>query len=174
MRTFQQRKFLAESQQRLEKYQNILDTRILAKLDAQSILQNVQLKTVDQKVNTTDQNVKDLALALSQGRNTVAQLFSEQTIALREHIDRRFEDQAQRDAFEKAKQQFKESLFFPEIFARQDNITRSHEGTCRWIFWPDEEFDESRSRLSATTESLRTRPWPNFAQWLAEGGDVYW
>lgn len=204
-RTFRRRRFLAESQERLEKYQNILDTRILARLDAQSILQNVQLKTIDQNVKTTDQNVKDLALALSQGRNTVAQLLSEQTVALREHIDRRFDDQAQRDAFEKAKQQFKESLFFVEIFARQDNIARSHEGTCRWIYGPQKVesgrySDESESGLSAYSEddddeeydgqsvesdysyqsegsmiSIRVTPkWPDFAQWLAKGGNVYW
>lgn len=198
MRTIRRKKFLAESQERLEKYQNILDTRILAKLDAQSILQNVQL-------NTVDQNVKDLALALSQGRHTVVQLLSEQTVALREHIDRRFDDQAQRDAIENAKKQLKESLFFPEIFARQDNITRSHEGTCRWIFGrrtvgPGPYSDDSdsasssygeadggeddgqsvesdcpyRSSSEGSTENSTTRPWPDFGQWLVQGGDVYW
>ena len=201
MRTVRKKVFLAETQERLEKYQNILDTRILASLDAQSILQNVQLKTIDQ-------SVKDLALALSQGHNTVVQLLSEQTVALREHIDRRFDDQAQRDAIEKAKQQFKDSLFFPEIFERQDNITRSHEGTCRWIFGPpkaepgqypdylesdlstysedddgDGEYDRQsvesdysyRPSSEDLTESMTATPrWPDFTLWLLNGGDVYW
>ncbi|KAG7008695.1 hypothetical protein G7Y79_00004g012790 [Physcia stellaris] len=199
VRTIRRKKFLAESQERLEKYQSILDTRILAKLDAQSILQNVQL-------NTVDQNVKDLALALSQGRNTVVQLLSEQTVALRDHIDRRFDDQAQRDAIENAKKQFKESLFFPEIFARQDNITRSHEGTCRWIFGTpktkpgrysvdfesnssanseddDDDYDGQRvdsdepygSGSEGSEEIMRVIPrWSSFAQWLLKGEVAYW
>ena len=176
MRTIRRKKFLTESQERLEKYQNILDTRILANLDAQSILQNEQLKTIDQ-------SVKDLALALSQGRNTVVQLLREQTVALREHIDRRFDDQAQRDAIEKAKQQLKSSLFFPEIFARQDNITGSHEGTCHWIFDPrpvrpgpysDEPVPNPLAYSEDDDGDYGGRPWPDFAQWLVQGGDVYW
>ena len=73
---------------------------------------------------------------MSQGCNKVEQLFADQKKIVQEHLDRRLENQAQREAKQRACRRFKDSLFFPELFEPQDEIPRSHEGTCRWIFGP--------------------------------------
>jgi len=126
-RAVRRKTIIAEIEKKLEMYQSILNTRILSKLDAHAIQQIEQSRKLDQ-------SVRDLAMALSQGRNTVAQLLDDQAVVIQEHIDRRFDDQAYEEAMQRAQQQFKDSLFFPDIFARQDDIPKSHEGTCHWIF----------------------------------------
>lgn len=146
MRAELRKKFLKETQKKLEKYQSILDTSILSKLDAHAIEQVEQFKILDQ-------SIKNLAIGLSEGRNTFAQLHAE-NVAFREHFDRRTEDQA----IQRAQQQFKDSLFFPEIFARQEEIHNSHKGTCSWI------FDTPK----------KEQPWASFTEWLKDSDDVYW
>lgn len=77
--------------------------------------------------------VKALWIRVDQGKIT------------RDYIDRQLENHnhASRGVFEQQalKQQmlkFKESLFFPEILSRKEQISDAHRGTCSWIFGPPE------------------------------------
>jgi hypothetical protein len=166
-RAVRRKTIIAETEKKLEKYQNILNTRILSKLDAHAIQQMEQFRTLDQ-------SVRDLALALSQGRNTVAQLLADQTVIIQKHIDRRLDDQAHKEAMERAQQQFKDSLFFPEIFARQDDIPKSHEGTCRWIFNSPQTVSGNNSTGRDLTRNVESHPWSDFTEWLKNDQDTYW
>lgn len=58
------KKFVADSQEKLETYQRVLDTRILVGLNSHSIQQVEDFQSLDQ-------SVKHLATALDQGHNTV-------------------------------------------------------------------------------------------------------
>ncbi|KAL8939359.1 MAG: hypothetical protein Q9216_003398 [Gyalolechia sp. 2 TL-2023] len=174
--TWRKKQFLAQLQGRLDRYREILNTRILSKLDSHA-LQQIE------SYNKLDQSIKDLAVGLSEGRNTYEQLLATHTTVIQEHIDRRFDAKAHEEAMLRAQQQFKDSLFYPEIFARQDDVARSHEGTCRWIFGPPKADDDIQSdspsstvRFQAqATEHSRDQPWSNFKDWL-EGNskDPYW
>lgn len=166
-RAVRRKTIIAETEKKLEKYQNILNTRILSKLDAQSIQQIEQSRTVDQ-------SVRDLAIALREGRNTVAQLLADQTVIIQEHVDRRFDDQAYKGAMQRAQQQFKDSLFYPEMFARQDDIPKSHEGTCHWIFKSPQAISSNISMGGDRTGNAKSYPWSNFAEWLEKDEDTYW
>lgn len=147
IRALRRNKFVADSQEKLETYQRVLDTRILVGLNSHSIQQVEGFQSLDQ-------SVKDLATALDQGHNTVTRLVADQNSELREHIDRRLDDQACIDQKLKAQIQFRESLFFPEMFSRQDDIRVAHEGTCRWIF-------------------AKGQPWPSLAGWFEQGKLVF-
>lgn len=149
--TIRRKKFLKESQAKLDSYQRIMDTRILVQLNASSIQQVKHFHSLDQ-------DVKDLAVALEQGRNTVRQLITDQTLKLQAHIDHQFDDQAQRSKRLEAQQEFKNSLFFPEIFSRQENICIAHEGTYQWIF----DF-EVRDKVAGKAS------WSSFADWVKCG-----
>jgi len=166
-RALRRKTIIAETEKKLEKYQNILNTRILSKLDAQAIQQI-------EKSRTIDQSVRDLAIALRQGRNTVTQLFADQTVVIQEHIDRRFDDQAYKGAMQRAQQQFKDSLFYPEIFARQDDIPKSHEGTCHWIFDSPQAVASNETMGGDLTENAKLQPWSNFTEWLENDQGTYW
>ena len=190
-RSMRRKTFITDTQEKLDKYQKVLNTRILSKLDVHAVQQIEELQTLDH-------SVKDLAFALSQGCNTVTQLIDDQTVVIQQHIDRRFEQQAHSEALQKAQQQFKDSLFYPEIFARQDDIPKSHEGTCRWIFGAhkaesgndsgrenedgfesqrEHDFEskrESESGAESLTGSAGRQPWFDFADWYENGQEPYW
>ena len=150
-RATRRKKFIADSQQKLETYQRLLDTRILARLNSHSVQQAKDFQSLDH-------GVKDLAAALDQGRNTVAQILADHSLGIREHLDRRLNENAQADQKSKAHARFKDSLFYPEIYSRQDDIPSAHEGTCRWIF-VDGDYNGNRE----------SHPWPSLVDWFKHG-----
>lgn len=180
MRTMRKKQYLTEIQKKLERERDILNTRILTQLDHHAVLQLQHLGEVDQ-------NVRDLAVALSQGRNTFQQILAEQTMLVQTHVDRRFEDKANEEEVLRSQQKFKDSLFFPEMFARQENISWSHEGTCKWIFGTpcgaDEILSDSEDSIENSdlgdqcdyAHEREAQPWSSFKDWLEEdSNDPYW
>lgn len=189
VRSLQRKKFLEETQAKLERYQSILNTRILTKLDAHTVKQ-------DSRFSDLDQSTRDLAIALSKGLNTVQGLLAEHTVAIQTHVDYRISDLKKKEAKQRALQVFKDSLFFPEIFARQENIAKSHEGTCHWIFGTPRSGSESSSASDPDNDTVdsdatidtngqpyvgdghddaRPQAWSNFKDWLLEdSSNPYW
>ena len=190
--------YLADTQGKLNIYREVLNTRILSKLDYHAVQQ-------DKSHDKLDQKVQDLAVALSEGRNTYEKLVATHTTLIKEHItthttvinehiDRRFDDKAHEEAKLRGWQQFKASLSFPDINARQDDIVMSHRGTCRWIFGPTRAGEETESITtqdgdetdsmgessdasseSRDVEEIRAQPWSSFKDWLeADGNEPYW
>ena len=154
-RVIRHKSSLKEKQALLEKYQQVLDTRVLLRLDARSLKEN-------QSLDTLDQDVRNLAIALEQGHRTFAQLLADQSQDLKDHIDKGFEKQAQTEAEHLAHQQLLESLFFPEIVSRQDQISEAFQGTYQWIF------------DSPSDNRARNVRWSNFHEWLKTGDGIYW
>ena len=62
-------------------------------------------------------------------------------------------------ATEDSYKRFLESLFFPDIHARQEGINEAHKNTFEWI------FDKSGNKV---------RPWHPFIDWLENGHGTYW
>ena len=198
IQSLRKKRFLAAAEGKLTLYREVLNTRILSKLDYHALQQIGSYSKLDQKV-------QDLAVALSEGRNTYEQLLATHTTVIKEHIDRRLDDMAHEEAKLRRWQQFKDSLSFPEIYARQDDIVMSHEGTCHWIFGPSQAGDETDSTTTQTgdeidsvttqtgfdtdsmressdassesrdVEEIRAQPWSSFKDWLeGNGNDPYW
>ncbi|KAL8784235.1 MAG: hypothetical protein Q9195_009134 [Heterodermia aff. obscurata] len=154
-RVIKQKASLKEKQALLEKYQQVLDTRILQRLDSRSLKET-------QDFHTLDQEVRNLAIALEHGHRTFARLLSDQCQDLKEYIDKGFETQAQATAESLAHQRLLESLFFPEIVSRQEQISDAFEGTYQWIFdLPD-------------SKRVRDARWSNFHDWLENSNSIYW
>ncbi|KAL8877344.1 MAG: hypothetical protein Q9198_004623 [Flavoplaca austrocitrina] len=199
LRSLRKKQFLMETQAKLDSYREILNTRILSKLDYHALQQSGSYCKLDQKV-------QDLAVALSEGRVTYEQVLATHTTDIKAHIDRRFIDKADEEVKRRHQQQFKDSLFYDEINARQDNIAISHEGTCRWIFGPPQAGNETESEGTGSdtlsedsdpieadnksesvgtifdttsqdsgVEEIRDQPWSNFKDWLeGDSNDPYW
>ncbi|CAL8581650.1 hypothetical protein XPA_007338 [Xanthoria parietina] len=128
---------LTEKQELLEKYRRVLDTRVLIRLDARSLKDTQDLKSLEQ-------GVQSLALGLEQGHNTVAQLLADGNRQLKEHIDMKFDSHAKATEDRISHTRLRESLFFPDIVAREEQISDAFEGTCRWIF---DSSDDQESEL---------------------------
>ena len=92
--------------------------------------------------------------------------------ALCDHIDHKFDDYVRLDAEKAAQQRFKESLFFPEILARQEQIKEAHWGTCQWIFQSCQ--DETSHETDNMNEKAKEQPWSDFDEWLRSGQELYW
>ena len=166
-RAVRRKSAIKEIEKKLGKYQDVLHTRILSKLDAHAVQQTANFETLDQ-------NVKDLAVQLSQGRNAFDQSLNNQTVTLQTQLDQRFDHQGHVQTNERVKQQFKDSLFFPEMFARQDDIPKSHEGTCHWIFGPPRVGPSDSSDDEDPDRDAPALPWDNFKTWLGNDEDIYW
>lgn len=122
-----------EIQKKLEKYQKTLDTRILAWLQASSIKHT-------EAFNTLEKNIQGLLNSFRQGQGILNQQLADQGKITRDHVDRQLENynEASRDRLEQQtlKQRLLESLFFPQIRSRKEQIADAHRGTCSWIFGP--------------------------------------
>lgn len=179
VRSFRRKAFIDEIQRKLEKYQSNLDTRILVELNTQLMQQP------DDFHKKLDQNGRDLVIAMNQGRDTVAQLIAEQGLAIRDHIDRGFDSHALKISHVRAQEQFKDSLSFPGMFSRQEDIAEEHQGTYQWIFQPPCDGESQKAdRESAVTgkgndgeacdDRKRGQQWSNFVAWLEHGKEIYW
>lgn len=155
VRIIRRRAILTEKQDLLEKYRRVLDTRVLIRLDARSLKDTQDLKSLEQ-------GVQSLALGLEQGHITVAQLLANGNRQLKEHMDMKFDSHAKAMEDRISHTRLLESLFFPDIVAREQQISDAFEGTCRWIF------------DSSDDQEIQSRPWSNFRKWLETENGVYW
>lgn len=178
VRSFRRKAFIAEIEKKLEKYQTILDTRILVHLNSRSIQQRHDFQELDQ-------NVRDLVIAMDKGRDTVAQLLANQGLAIREHIDRGLDSHALKISHERAQRHFRDSLSFSGMFSRQEDIAEEHQGTYQWIFQPPCDGESQKpDREPAVTgkgndgeacdDRKRGQQWSNFVAWLEHGKEIYW
>lgn len=150
------KEFLKEKQTLLEKYQNVLTTHILTKLDTRSL-------KVTHDVQLLDRNVQEIIKALDSGQTAVKNLVANHSREIQDHFDDRFESFTRSITDHDEHQRFLESLFFPEINSRQEQIPEVFRQTCRWIF--DTSTGERRGR---------DEPLHNFHDWLEHGEGVYW
>ena len=144
---------------KLDEYQKLLNTGILARLNAQDILQSQNLASLSLEV-------RNLAAGLEQGHRTVADLLPTLSRSFEEHVARQFVLQEQELKIIKQRDEFKDSLSFSEMFKRQVEIVEAYPETCHWIFnEPDQGFHQSLRQ---------SRKGSSFAKWLENGKDVYW
>lgn len=144
--------FVKEKQNLLEKYQNVLTTHILTKLDTRSL-------KVTHDIQLLDRNVQGIIHALDSGQTAVKNLVADHNREIRDQV----ESFTSRIKDHDAHQWFLESLFFPEINSRQEQIPEAFRETCRWIF--DSPTGERRGR---------DQPHYRFHEWLRAGKGVYW
>lgn len=192
------KKYLAETEEKLEEYREILNTRILSKLDFHAVQ---QLEYTDK----LHENLSRLVDAMNEGRGSYEKLLANQILAIKNHIDLRLQTKADDEVLRRRYQQFKDSLFYPEIFSRRENISKSFEGTCRWIFGPQDDNSEistdepgsdietlSRNSIHeagdtssvqsgsdietlSSQEDSRAQNWRGFQDWLTtDSNEPYW
>ena len=152
VRSIRRKKFLAEIHKKLESYRDILNIRILLRLDFRTVLH-------DERFDKLDDMIKNLVLALNEGRNTYTKLIADQTVTITKHIDGRLDQKNQQEASQRIRDEFIESLFYPEIFSRFDNIARSHNGTCQWFFESSKfRADSKDSDEASLSDIYQNRP----------------
>ncbi|KAL6717896.1 hypothetical protein ACLMJK_003981 [Lecanora helva] len=132
VRAFWESREIQEIQKKLERFRTALDTQILA------------------------------SLRLSEGAthlNQLGDLTRDEGQKTRNHIDHSLQQLKDQQKLEGYRDRFLDSLWFPEISSREENIADAHRKTFDWV------FDGSDHAL---------RPWDNLNQWLESGESTYW
>ena len=112
-----------------------------------------------QELNSKLQEITLSAAAGSKSSDQLSQLLREENTLVKDHLSKAIE-QGNAQLVKRAYQRrFLESLYFPEIHARQEEISDAHKETFHWI------FEQAGPRL---------RPWDSFVEWLESGSRTYW
>ena len=109
-----------------------------------------------------DQRIQRLIITLSEGPKRFEELrtiIAKENEDTREHIRKAFQQQQKQYEDKEYRKRLLESLWFNEIYSREENIVEAHRKTFEWI------FDISDHAMG---------PWDNFIQWLESGYGTYW
>lgn len=109
-----------------------------------------------------DIRVQNLVVGLTKEENGFQELkeqLRKESTFINEHISEHFQRHREELASNEFQKQLLDSLYFPEIKARQEEIAEAHKSTFQWIF-----HDAGQ----------RAHRWSNFVQWLESGHGIYW
>ena len=81
--------------------------------------------------------------------------------AIKAHVTSKFQKQQIDMDHDHYRQRFLGSLWYPDIYRRQETVGEAHQRTFQWIYG-SHDSDTSAPR------------WDNFVQWLEKDGDIYW
>lgn len=112
-----------------------------------------------QELNSKFQNITISAAAESKSSDQLSQLLREENTLVKHHLSKAIEQGNVQLVNVAYQRRFLESLCFPGIHARQEEIPDAHKETFHWIF----QRAESRSRH-----------WHSFIEWLESGSRTYW
>ena len=152
---------------RLLDVQRVLDTKILVGLHQRS--KQIALDQEDAFSELHDQ-LQHFIARLASGffksdqvirseATRTRNLVTSEHASTRDHITKTLRNLQLGQTADQRKQALIQSLLFPEIKLRQEQIDDAHERTFEWI------FDESGEEL---------RPWSCFVTWLKTGSGLYW
>ena len=112
-----------------------------------------------QELNSKLQRITISTGAERTSSDQLSQLLREENTLMKQHISKTFEQRNAELVKGAYQRRFLESLYFPEIHARQEEIVDAHKETFQWV------FEQAESRL---------RPWDSFVEWLESGSRTYW
>lgn len=111
-----------------------------------------------------DLKVQTIIRSLAQSPQSFEELktlIQAENMTIKEHISTTLGQQRSDLAHKEYRQQFLQSLWYPEIYSRQERVREAHQKTFQWVF-ERHDFDESTPR------------WTNFVDWLEQRGGLYW
>lgn len=79
----------------------------------------------------------------------------------KQHFTNEFRQHEENLAHKDYRQQFLNSLRYPEIYSRQERVAEAHKATFQWVYEPDG-FQNSAPR------------WYNIVHWLEKDSGIYW
>ncbi|KAL8827409.1 MAG: hypothetical protein Q9191_003205 [Dirinaria sp. TL-2023a] len=159
LRSFRVKKQIQDIQKRLDSYQNAVDTHVLISLRQRCDLNDLKQS---ESFQSLEEKVQDMINTLSEGPkkfDDIAKAIQGENQEIRNHIDSAFKDHRKLGEEQEYYRRLLKSLWFTEIYSREERIADAHRQTFEWV------FDQSGQALG---------PWDNFAQWLETGQNTYW
>ena len=112
-----------------------------------------------QELNSKIQRIAIGTVAEPKCSDQLSQLLLGEKMLVKQHSSETFEQlnvEAMKGAYQR---RILDSLYYPEIHARQEEIVDAHKETFQWV------FEQAESRL---------RSWDSLAEWLESGSRTYW
>ncbi|KAI9667704.1 MAG: hypothetical protein M1821_000521 [Bathelium mastoideum] len=180
--------YLKETQKKLDKYREVLEFKILQRLDFRSLKLREDFQELDDRVQR-------LAISLNDGHNSLERIVVSESQMSKDSIIQFLKDRDKdREAATVHNQQLRKlrkSLWFPEIAFRQEDISEAHPGTCEWLLQDDLRYlatEASPREMQHEFSQVDTEEWaldPNleeelfesrirFLEWLVNGNDMFW
>ena len=149
-------------QKKLDNYRRLIDSRILINLrqksDLIAVQQNDSFQELDKKVQAM---IRSLAED-SRSFDELKMIVTSESESVMRYISRTTEQHEVRKAEEEYRKTFLKSLWYSEIYRRQESIKDAHAQTFSWIFKESESDDHDASK------------WHNFGEWLRNENGTYW
>ncbi|RYP31388.1 hypothetical protein DL767_005788 [Monosporascus sp. MG133] len=151
----------------------------------------------EERLMTRDHTTKEVERAEASIRGHITLQASEVKVSINKHITTEMRNAASgvMDSLRKAtildytanpRQRLLQSLKFPSMNERQNQVHDSYEGTFQWIFYPDHRAHDSSDdelsddevsddELSDDGSSIGPHvSWDSFVEWLKSDNDMYW
>ena len=157
-KAFREKHQIQELQRRLDSYRKALDTRILLGLKQQLDL----FTNLDSAIQDLSQQVQIIITELSQGPKAfdeLAKAIRDEHAETRDHITEKFLQYQQMQDHKEYRKRLLDSLWFNELWSREERIADAHRETFEWI------FDSTGKGVGR---------WDNFVEWLERGKGIYW
>ncbi|KAL9008432.1 MAG: hypothetical protein Q9173_006443 [Seirophora scorigena] len=165
------RKF-EEIGKQLDNYRSTLETSLLFRLSQQFDVQNVQNSTSFADLDTSLQHVVE---CLAESQTSLSKLVVTQAEQTRSHTTTQIQHLEQIHVDDRRYDEVIKSLFYPDIFSRQEQIDHGFDGIENSYEWV---FHENPPREDSDISHDGDRPigsrWDDFATWLKSGQNLYW
>ena len=118
----------------------------------------------NKKFQDLDSKVQAIIMKLTQSPQSFDELKSltqHESQSVKGHVTDKIQQNRDEQAYEQCRREVLKSLWFPEIYRRQETVGEAHRKTFEWIFEPDGLEDSARR-------------WHSFVQWLEQGDGIYW
>ncbi|KAL9613034.1 MAG: hypothetical protein Q9167_002424 [Letrouitia subvulpina] len=142
-------------QDELDTYRKTLETSLLYRLSERFDTQSLR---ASERFENLDISLKDLITRLSTSQTSLATLVQQRSDHICQQITTRLERSEQSYANDRFYQDVKQSLFYPEIFYRQEQVSNEFDGIENSYEWIFDEHPEA---------------WDGFSEWLRTGNAVY-
>lgn len=114
-------------------------------------------------------------MCLAKSQTSLATLTVQESEQTRHHMTKQIDRLEQLHVDDRLFEEVRKSLFYPEIFSRQEQVDNDFDGIASsydWIF-DEPPTDRTGSFDQGSPEKLAS-PWHDFACWLRSGHGVYW
>ncbi|KAL9604063.1 MAG: hypothetical protein Q9179_001986 [Wetmoreana sp. 5 TL-2023] len=172
VRAVWQKNRIEEIKQQLESYRSTLETSLLYRLSQRFEAQSLR---IDQCFASLDGSLQHIVKCLADSQTSLATLTGREAEQTRSHTTRQIRRLEQLHVDDRLYDEVTKSLFYPDIFSRQEQIDHVFDGIVNSYEWI---FHEPRTRkLSEHDQNTGTDVvplWDDFAIWLKSGQGMYW
>jgi len=122
-----------------------------------------------------DERLQHVITCLANSQTSLATLMVEESEQTRQYITTQIDRIERLHIDSRLYEDVTRSLFYPDIFSRQEQVDNEFDGieeSYNWIF--DESQTPRLGSFDRHSRQKRVRPWDNFARWLRSGHGVYW